>query len=259
MLIAGAMKRLSTLLAAAALVAPVTACVTDGDPYDGETVKSDDGKADASALAVFVDIEFEGTLLTDLELGRQPDDPGPAALHDRPPQRQRARSAASTASCSPTSRRPRSAARRRSRTTRSCRSRGRKTQPGPRHLRRSSCPLDISSAGQSAFTEKYKDDCVDFGAHDVDAGIMWYYYRPHNSGCALAAGDVDRGDRDRVAEPDPDHRQVPRVRQGLGGRHAQRRRDLRQVRGRRDHRRRRHRRLQRVRRVDEAELGAATA
>ena len=59
------MKRLATLLATAALAAPVAACVTDDDVYDGETVKSDDGKADSSALAVFVDMEFDGTLLTD--------------------------------------------------------------------------------------------------------------------------------------------------------------------------------------------------
>src|SRR5688572_21559385 len=57
------MKRLATLLAATALALP--ACATDDDLYDGEEVKSEDGKADASALAVFVDFTFEGTLLTD--------------------------------------------------------------------------------------------------------------------------------------------------------------------------------------------------
>ena len=61
------MKRLATLLATAALAAPVTACVTDElEIDDGETVKSEDGKTDASALAVFLDMEFQGTLLGDV-------------------------------------------------------------------------------------------------------------------------------------------------------------------------------------------------
>lgn len=51
-------------------------------------------------------------------------------------------------------------------------------------------PRDISFAGQEAFTEKYKDSCVDRFAHDVDAGIMWYYYRPHAFGCTIDPADV---------------------------------------------------------------------
>jgi hypothetical protein len=51
-------------------------------------------------------------------------------------------------------------------------------------------PRDISSSGQTAFTDKYKHDCIDYGAHDVDSGSMWYYYRPRTSGCALAQTDV---------------------------------------------------------------------
>jgi hypothetical protein len=51
-------------------------------------------------------------------------------------------------------------------------------------------PKNASSAGQEAFTTKYKATCVDFSAHDVDAGSMWYYYRPHNGGCALGADDI---------------------------------------------------------------------
>ncbi len=53
-------------------------------------------------------------------------------------------------------------------------------------------PKDISYAGQNAFTEKYKHSCVDWGAHDVDAGSMWYYYRPNKSGCALTESDLIR-------------------------------------------------------------------
>src|SRR5690242_17101039 len=38
---------------------------TAADPYDGEAVKSDDGKDDASALAVFVDAKFTGKAVVD--------------------------------------------------------------------------------------------------------------------------------------------------------------------------------------------------
>jgi hypothetical protein len=51
-------------------------------------------------------------------------------------------------------------------------------------------PKDVSPAGQEAFTTKYKAKCIDTGAHDVDAGSMWYYYRPAAYGCTLAATDV---------------------------------------------------------------------
>ncbi|MBT8492590.1 MAG: PPC domain-containing protein [Deltaproteobacteria bacterium] len=51
-------------------------------------------------------------------------------------------------------------------------------------------PKDISFAGQEAFTDKYKDDCVDWLAHDVDTGIMWYYYRPLANGCDIDPDDV---------------------------------------------------------------------
>jgi hypothetical protein len=51
-------------------------------------------------------------------------------------------------------------------------------------------PKDVSYAGQEAFTAKYNPACVEWGAHDVDAGSMWYYYRPDRSGCQLADADV---------------------------------------------------------------------
>ncbi len=55
-------------------------------------------------------------------------------------------------------------------------------------------PVNVSSAGQSAFTEAYVHDCVESGAHDVNAGSMWYYYRPQRSGCDLADADVVRAE-----------------------------------------------------------------
>ena len=51
-------------------------------------------------------------------------------------------------------------------------------------------PLDVSSSALTEFATQYGHDCVDRGAHDVDSGSMWYYYRPHRSNCALAAEDV---------------------------------------------------------------------
>jgi hypothetical protein len=51
-------------------------------------------------------------------------------------------------------------------------------------------PKDISFSGQEAFTNKYKDNCVDRFAHDVDSGIMWYYYRPLAYGCSISDDDV---------------------------------------------------------------------
>jgi hypothetical protein len=51
-------------------------------------------------------------------------------------------------------------------------------------------PKDISFAGQQAFTNAHKDSCVDHGAHDVDTGSMWYYYRPDQSGCQISDAEV---------------------------------------------------------------------
>src|SRR5688572_16618376 len=49
-------------LVSLALSGLVAACA--GDPLEGELVKSEDGKTDSSAVAVFLDFEFDGELLT---------------------------------------------------------------------------------------------------------------------------------------------------------------------------------------------------
>ncbi|QED25750.1 hypothetical protein FRD01_00425 [Microvenator marinus] len=51
-------------------------------------------------------------------------------------------------------------------------------------------PKDLSNAGQDKFAELYSKTCVDFGASDVDAGSMWYYYRPASYRCNLAESDI---------------------------------------------------------------------
>jgi hypothetical protein len=54
------------VLCAAPLVAgSLAACTTEDDPYEGEIVKDEDGKADSSAAAIFLDMEFDGQLFTD--------------------------------------------------------------------------------------------------------------------------------------------------------------------------------------------------
>ena len=53
-------------------------------------------------------------------------------------------------------------------------------------------PRDVSYSGLQTFTESYSHDCVDYGAHDVTSGSMWYYYRPHRSSCSPADADVVR-------------------------------------------------------------------
>jgi len=50
-------------------------------------------------------------------------------------------------------------------------------------------PKDASYQGQEAFTTKYKGTCAEFGAHDVDAGSMWYYFRPKQSACKIDAAE----------------------------------------------------------------------
>ncbi len=51
-------------------------------------------------------------------------------------------------------------------------------------------PRDVSYEGLDRFANAYKDTCVDWGAHDVDSGSMWYYFRPLRSGCKPADADV---------------------------------------------------------------------
>jgi hypothetical protein len=51
-------------------------------------------------------------------------------------------------------------------------------------------PHDVTFNGLESFTSKYVARCVDFGAHDVSSGNMWYYFRPNRSGCSIADADV---------------------------------------------------------------------
>ena len=199
MLIAGYMKRLATLLAAASLVAPLAACVTEDDAYDGETVKSDDGKADASALAVFIDMEFSGTLVTDSSW----DDT--QTIQD-----QLLYTVGHLNGNNAVGRTDKVKLTNVTKTTVGGKTQIKYTAVLPVAWRKANpvpntyeiiLPLDISSAGQTAFTAKYKDNCTDPDAHELDADSMFYYYRPKNSGCTFAAADVSRSTA--TVSPDP--------------------------------------------------------
>jgi hypothetical protein len=182
------MKRFAMVLASAAAVAPAAGCVgEEGALFDGDGVKSEDGKEDASALALFVDFQWKGEFaassswnlrqsvsdhllytigqlngsnavgrLDKLELIGTPTYSGgkikyeakiPVAWGDKT------------------------------------------NVPSTFEL---ILPSSNTSAALETFTEKYGHDCVDFGAHDVDAGSLWYYYRPRRSGCSIDAADAYR-------------------------------------------------------------------
>ncbi len=51
-------------------------------------------------------------------------------------------------------------------------------------------PIDMRYEGQKAFTDNYGHSCVEWGAHDVTPGSMWYYYRPRRSGCRISEEDA---------------------------------------------------------------------
>jgi hypothetical protein len=175
------------LVSAALLAAP--ACVDQEDLYEGEGVKVD-GKADSSAQAVFVDAEFDGTLITDFSFDNrstiqsqmfytvgQLNGMNGVGRIDK---------ATYTNVVKTTTADGRVQIKYRAKLLVAWGNRN--NVPATITLKN---PLDVSSAGQQAFADKYKDNCVDWSAHDVTAGTMFYYYRPAASGCNLTASDLD--------------------------------------------------------------------
>lgn len=57
-------------------------------------------------------------------------------------------------------------------------------------------PNDVRSSALQEFTDNYSHTCVDFSAHDVTPGSMWYYYRTDRSGCDLDDADIVTMDAD---------------------------------------------------------------
>jgi hypothetical protein len=166
----------------------LAACATDIVPQDGDFVKGGNGKADSSAEAVFLDFEFDGSFLTDSSfnpnqkiedqllytIGHLNGDRGVGRLDkleltDVQVEDDNGRKRISYHASLPVAW-------------------GHKTNiPSTYQLQ---LPADMSFSALDSFAEKYGHSCVDFGAHDVDQGSMWYYYRPARSGCSLAAEDI---------------------------------------------------------------------
>ena len=185
------MKRLPALLLAATCAAPLTNCTTEDDDFlEGEIVKDEDGKTDSSAAAVFIEIEFDGELLTDSSWNAQ------QTVKDQLlytiGQLNGKNSVGRLDKVELTNVKSEAA--------------GGKTRItyhakmpvawGDKRNPPSSVdlvfPRDMSYAEIEKFATDYGHTCVDWGAHDVDSGSMWYYYRPARSGCSLAAERVLR-------------------------------------------------------------------
>jgi hypothetical protein len=179
----------TSLLTSAALAAPLAACVAeDGQLYDGEGVKSEDGKDDASALALFVDFTFQGEFVTDsawnvrgaisdhllYTIGQLNGANSVGRLDKLEVLEQRTASVSGGTKITYRAKMP--------------------VAWGDKDNVPTSFELILPSGAGQAFLERfatsYSHTCVDWGAHDVDSGSMWYYYRPLRSGCELAAADI---------------------------------------------------------------------
>ena len=185
------MKRTSTLalLCAAPIVAgSLAACTTEADPYEGEIVKDEDGKADSSAAAIFMDMEFDGQLFTDSSWNAE------QTVKD-----QLLYTIGQLNGKNSVGRLDKVQLTNVVKTTEAGRTKityhakmpiswGSKTNlPSSVKL---TFPADMSYAKLDAFATAYGHTCVDFGAHDIDSGSMWYYFRPERSGCSFTAADV---------------------------------------------------------------------
>ena len=183
------MKRLLATCLLGSLTAPFAAC-TDADPYDGESVKADDGKEDSSALGVFLDATFDGKLQIDSSWDDR------ATIQDH-----LLFTVGQLNGMTAVGRVDKADITNIHKTTVGTKTQLTYTAKLPIIWNKNNAvpasidlymPMDMSSAGQEAFVTKYKDKCVDWGAHDVDSGSMFYYFRPTNSGCSLAAADYTK-------------------------------------------------------------------
>jgi hypothetical protein len=188
LLFVGAMKLGALALACTPLLAlPLSAC-TEADPYEGEIVKDEDGKADTSAAALFVDFEFDGSLVTDSSWNAENtiEDQLLYTIGQLNGKNSVGRLDKVTLSNVKT-------------TTEAGRTKityhakmpvswGNRTNvPATVAL---TLPRDMAYAALDRFATTYGHSCVDWGAHDVDSGSMWYYFRPERSGCTFTATDI---------------------------------------------------------------------
>ncbi|MBA3499738.1 MAG: PPC domain-containing protein [Deltaproteobacteria bacterium] len=172
-----------------AALAAVSACTDEADLYEGEDVKADDGKFDSSAVATFVDATWQGTLVTDF------------SFNDRSTiQSQLFYTVGQLNGMNAVGRIDKAEITNIQKTTVNGKIQikytakmlvawgNRANVPASITLR---SPRDVSSSGQTSFATKYGVKCVDFSAHDVDSGSMFYYYRPARSGCTIDAAELD--------------------------------------------------------------------
>jgi hypothetical protein len=184
------MKRLpAALLLAATCAAPLTACTTEEDLLDGEIVKDEDGKTDSSAAAIFIEIEFDASLVTNSSwnaeqtvkdqllytIGQLNGKNSVGRLDKVVLTNVKTEAAgASLTKISYHAKMPVSWG-------------DKRNPPTKVDL---VFPKDMSYSAIEKFATDYGHACVDWGAHDVDSGSMWYYFRPSQSGCSLAADRV---------------------------------------------------------------------
>ncbi len=171
-------------------LAAVSACAIDeADLYDGESVKEDDGKFDSSAVAVFVDASWQGTLVTDFSFNDRSTIQSQLFYTVGQLNGMNAVGRIDKAEISNIQRSTVNGKVQIKYTAKMLVAGGNRSNvPASITLK---SPLDVSSAGQTAFATKYGVSCVDASAHDVDSGSMFYYYRPSRSGCSITATDVD--------------------------------------------------------------------
>ncbi|MCB9561503.1 MAG: PPC domain-containing protein [Kofleriaceae bacterium] len=185
------MRRLATVLslASAAAALPLVGCTAaDDDLYDGETVKSEDGKDDSSAVALFVDFEFDGEMVTDYAWNKQ------QAIED-----QLLYTIGQLNGANSVGRLDRLTLSNIQSTTENGRTRITYSAKMPvawgdkNHVPSTftlKLPRDMAYAALGTFATTYGHACAEAGAHDVDSGSMWYYFRPSRSGCHLTDADV---------------------------------------------------------------------
>jgi hypothetical protein len=186
-------KRLATLLLATApLCAGLIGCATDADDLAGMATKpdgADDGKYDASALAVFVDFEFDGRMISSSASGAsdQIQDQLLYTIGQLNGANSVGRLDTMTLSNVKTAANPGGG------TLITYHAKlpvawGKKDAvPSTFALK---LPIDQRASAVDAFVAKYKGTCAEAGAHDVDAGSLWYYFRPSRSGCVLPTAEV---------------------------------------------------------------------
>ncbi len=170
------------------VVAALAACA-ESNPYAGEEIKSDDGKADASALGVFLDTQFDGKLVTDYSWNDTQTIQDQLLYTVGQLNGMTAVGRIDKAVLTNIQKQDLGGGKVQLTYTAKLPVVWSKHDAIPDAIQLQ-LPLDISSAGQDAFATKYKASCVDWSAHDVDAGSMFYYYRPKASGCHLDAADV---------------------------------------------------------------------